>query len=95
MAYLTGKGNTITWDHGHRNYSEYGSFGIFGYVASGTVKNLAVNGYLTKIISDNFGDIVGYLQNGIVQDCKSSTQSSNSGGNRRGGIVRTHDTVQR
>lgn len=70
---MTGKGHIITGDIGNPRYSEYGSFGLFGYVVSGIIKNLRMNAFMrgtsVEVDIDNVGSVVGFLENSTIQSC--------------------------
>ena len=55
--------------------------GLFGYIGGGTVKNITVSGSI-QVVSDVYsvivGGIVGDVENGSVENCKSSVSVSTS-----------------
>lgn len=55
--------------------------GLFGYIDGGTVKNITVSGSI-QVVSDVYsvivGGIVGDVENGSVENCKSSVSVSTS-----------------
>ena len=88
-----GGGHTISGIRISDN-DQYGSKGLFGYLSSGTVKDVIlrdanVNGWT------NVGGIVGYLDNGTVSGCllynvRVSTSKAPNQGASVGGIVTGH-----
>ena len=77
--------------------SEQVLVGLFGYVENGTIKNVNMEGGNIDVVSAdnvNVGSAVGYLTNGIVDNCSSSTNVStqaNLSNTAAGGIVGRSD----
>jgi len=86
--FFIGKGHTIYtnwWDPDLYNY--YGSFGLFGYVASGIVENLRMDGVIEGSEISNVGAIVGFVEKSTIENCIVSGYIESSG-NCLGGVVR-------
>ena len=81
-----GGGKTVTFENiTHKNTAMYAS-GLFQMLA-GTVKNLIIDGSISRTATGYIGGVVGYLDGGKIENCVNKATVSNVSTNGTGGIV--------
>ena len=81
-----GNGKTITFDSITHGSTETYSSGLFQMLA-GTVKNLIIDGSISRTDTGYIGGITGYLDGGTIENCVNNATITNSASNGTGGIV--------
>ena len=78
------KGNEFELKNLYMSQSGKTYIGLFGYISKGRIMNLSITGSVTasSIYTQSYvGGIVGYIENGIIANCRNSADvSSNSNG---------------
>lgn len=81
-----GDGKTVTFDNITHSSTEMYSSGLFQMV-SGSVKNLVIDGSISRTVTGYIGGVVGYLDGGTIENCVNKAIISNEATNGTGGIV--------
>ena len=81
-----GGGKTVTFDNITHNSIAMYSSGLFQMLA-GTVKNLVIDGSISRTETGYIGGVVGYLDGGTIENCVNKATISNEAENGTGGIV--------
>lgn len=79
-----GNGKTITFDSITHESTEMYSSGLFQMLA-GTVKNLIIDGSISRKFAGYIGGITGYLNGGTIENCVNKAIITNSASNGTGG----------
>lgn len=83
---FNGNGKTVTFENiTHDNTAMYSS-GLFQMV-SGSVKNLIIDGSISRDVAGYIGGITGYLNGGTIENCVNKATITNVAANGTGGIV--------
>lgn len=69
------------------NSSDTNPQGLFCSVYGGTVKNLIIDGSISRNVDGYIGGITGYLNGGTIENCVNKAIITNSASNGTGGIV--------